>query len=101
MTYITVLTVELLIFESATLKEKRAVIRQVMQRTRNKFPVAAAEVAQQDDPSHATLAFAAIASDAQISHATAQRVFTFIEDLRLDCQVGMVSTETVSFSSTT
>ena len=63
MTFVTVLTVELLIFESASLKEKRAVIRQVMQRTRNKFPVAAAEVESQNDPSRATLAFAAIASD--------------------------------------
>ena len=95
MTIVTVLTVELLIFESASLKEKRAVIRQVMQRTRNKFPVAAAEVESQNDPSRATLAFAAIASDSQVSHATAQRVLAFIEDLRLDCQVGEVSTETI------
>ena len=96
MTFVTVLSVELLIFESASLKEKRAVIRQVIQRTRNKFPVAAAEVESQNDPARATLAFAAIASDSQISHATAQRVLAFIEDLRLDCQVGMVSTETIS-----
>ena len=96
MTFITVLTVELLIFESASLKEKRAVIRQVTQRTRNKFPVAAAEVESQNDPSRATLAFAAIASDSQIAHATAQKVLAFIEELRLDCQVSTVSTETIA-----
>lgn len=96
MTFVTVLTVELLIFESASLKEKRAVIRQVIQRTRNKFPVAAAEVETQNDPSRATLAVAAISSDSQISHATAQKVLAFIEDLRLDCQVGVVSTETIA-----
>jgi len=96
MTFVTVLTVELLIFESASLKEKRAVIRQVIQRTRNKFPVAAAEVETQNDPSRATLAVAAISSDSQISHATAQNVLAFIEDLRLDCQVGVVSTETIA-----
>ncbi len=96
MTFITVLTLELLIFESASLKEKRAVIRQVIQRTRNKFPVAAAEVESQNDAARATLAFAAISSDSQISHATAQRVLAFIEDLRLDCQVGTVSTETIA-----
>ena len=96
MTFITVLTVELLIFESASLKEKRAIIRQVMQRTRNRFPLAASEVDDQDDPSRATLAFAAISSDSQISHATAQRALAYIETLRLDCQVGVVSTETIA-----
>ena len=96
MTFVTVLTVELLIFESASLKDKRAVVRQVTQRTRNKFPVAASEVDNQNDPSRATLAFAALSSDSQISHATAQRVLAFIEDLRLDCQVAEVGTETIS-----
>ena len=96
MTHLTVLTVELLIFESASLKEKRAVIRQVMSRTRNKFPVAAAEVGDQNNPSRATLAVAAVSSDAQISQATAQQVLSFIEDLRLDCQVGEVLTESIS-----
>ncbi|MCY3923702.1 MAG: DUF503 domain-containing protein [Chloroflexi bacterium] len=96
MTFVTILTVELLIFESASLKEKRAVVRQVIQRTRNRFPVAASEVDNQNDPSRATLAFAAIASDSQISHATAQKALAFIEDLRLDCQVGEVGTETIA-----
>lgn len=96
MTHLTVLTVELLIFESASLKEKRSVIRQLISRTRNEFPVAAAEVANQNDPSRATLAIAAVSSDAQISHATTQQVLAFIEDLRLDCQVGEVSTESIA-----
>ncbi len=96
MTFITVLTVELVIFDSASLKDKRAVVRQVTQRTRNKFPVAASEVDTQNDPSRATLAFAAISSDSQIAHATSQKVLAFIEDLRIDCQVGEVSTETIS-----
>lgn len=96
MTFVTVLTVELLIFESASLKDKRAVVRQVIQRTRNRFPVAASEVDAQNDPARATLAFAAIASDSQISHATAQKALAFIEDLRLDCQVGEVGTETIA-----
>ena len=97
MTFVTVLTVELVIYESASLKDKRAVVRQVIQRTRNKFPVAGSEVDSQNNPSRAVLAFAAISSDSQVSHATAQRVLAFVEDLRLDCQVGEVGTETISF----
>ena len=97
MTFVTVLTVELVIYESASLKDKRAVVRQVIQRTRNKFPVAGSEVDSQNNPSRAVLAFAAISSDSQVAHATAQRVLAFVEDLRLDCQVGEVGTETISF----
>lgn len=96
MTFVTVLTVELLIFESASLKDKRAVVRQVIQRTRNKFPVAGSEVGSQNDHARATLAFAALSSDSQISHATAQQVLRYIEELRLDCQVGEVDTETIA-----
>ncbi len=96
MTHLTVLTLELLIFESASLKDKRSVVRQVIQRTRNQFPVATAEVDDQDDPSRATLAVVAVSSDAQIAHATAQRVLSYIESLRLDCQLGLVSTESIA-----
>ncbi|MCY3558092.1 MAG: DUF503 domain-containing protein [Chloroflexi bacterium] len=96
MTVVTVLTVELLIFESASLKDKRSVVRSVLQRTRNKFGVAAAEVDDQDDRTRAKLAFAAISSDSQISHANAQKVIEFLERERLDCQLGEVSTETFS-----
>ena len=96
MTHLTVLTVELLIFESASLKDKRSVVRQVLQRTRNKFPVAAAEVGDQDIPTRAELAFAAVSSDQRIAHATAQQALKYIESLRLDCVVGEVSTESIS-----
>ena len=96
MTFVTVLTVELLIFESASLKDKRSIVRSALQRARNKFGVAAAETGDQDDSTRATLAFAAISSDAQVSHTIAQRVLDFLERERLDCQVGEVSTETLS-----
>jgi len=96
MTVVTVLTVELLLFDSASLKDKRSVVRSVLQRTRNKFGVAAAEVGDQDDRTRATLAFAAISSDARVSHANAQKVIEFLERERLDCQVGEVSTEILS-----
>ena len=96
MTHVCVLTVELLIWDSTSLKAKRSVVRQTLARTRNKFPVAAAEVDQQNDPSRATLAFAALASDAQIAHATSQKVLAFIEELRIDCEVGAVSVEEIA-----
>ncbi len=95
MIFVTVLTVELMIFESATLKQKRSLVRSVLRRARNQFPVAAAEVDLQDDPTRAVIACAALSSDAQVSHASVQRVLAWIESSRLDCQVGAVSTETI------
>ena len=92
---ITVLRIELTIFESASLKDKRAVVRRVLDRVRNKFPVAASEVGRQDDPAHATLAFAALSSDGRISHATIQKTLAFIEDLHIDAEISDVETESI------
>lgn len=92
---ITVLRIELTIFESASLKDKRAVVRRVLDRVRHKFPVAASEVEQQGDPGHATLAFAALSSDGKISHATIQKTLAFIEDLHVDAEITGVETESI------
>lgn len=54
------LEVRLLVRESRTLKDKRQVVRSVLDRMRNAFNVAAAEVDTHDDVKVATLAFAAV-----------------------------------------
>ena len=92
---ITTLRVELTIFESASLKDKRSVARRVLERTRNKFHLAAAEIAAQDDPARAVLGFAALSSNANVSHATIQNALAFIEHLRIDAEISDVATETI------
>ena len=57
------LTVRLLIRESRSLKDKRQVIRSILDRLRNGFSVSAAEVETQDDVKLATLGFAVIAAE--------------------------------------
>lgn len=54
------LEVRLLVRESRTLKDKRQVVRSVLDRMRNAFNVSAAEVDTHDDVKVATLAFAAV-----------------------------------------
>jgi uncharacterized protein YlxP (DUF503 family) len=54
------LTARLLVRESRTLKEKRQVVRSVLDRVRSGFNVSAAEVDTHDDVKVATLAFAAV-----------------------------------------
>jgi uncharacterized protein YlxP (DUF503 family) len=57
------LTARLLIRESRTLKDKRQVVRSVLERIRSGFNVAAAEVDTHDDVKVATLGFAAVGFD--------------------------------------
>jgi uncharacterized protein len=54
------LTARLLVRESRTLKEKRQVVRGILDRVRAGFNVSAAEVDTHDDVKVATLAFAAV-----------------------------------------
>jgi uncharacterized protein len=54
------LEVRLLVRESRTLKDKRQVVRSILDRMRSSFSVAAAEVATLDDVKVATLAFAVV-----------------------------------------
>jgi uncharacterized protein YlxP (DUF503 family) len=54
------LTARLLVRESRTLKDKRQVVRSVLDRVRAGFNVSAAEVGTHDDVKVATLGFAAV-----------------------------------------
>jgi len=54
------LVVRLLIRESRTLKDKRQVVRSILDRVKSGFNVSAAEVDSLDDVKVATLAFAAV-----------------------------------------
>ena len=57
------LTIRLLVRESRTLKDKRQVVRSVLDRVRAGFNVSAAEVDTHDDVKLATLGFAAVGFD--------------------------------------
>ena len=89
------LRLELTMFESASLKDKRAVVRRVRDRVRHKFNVAVAEVGELNDPSTATLSLVTVSNAEARSHATLQHVISFIEDLSIDAQVSTVETETI------
>jgi uncharacterized protein len=59
------LTVELRLRGSHSLKDKRSVVRPIVDGARRRFSVASAEVDHQDAWQHSTLAFAAVSSSAQ------------------------------------
>jgi len=71
-----VLTMELRLEESHSLKEKRHVVQSLKDRLRNRFNVSVAEIDHQDTWQRATVAAVTVASD----HTHAERVLQSVED---------------------
>ena len=78
------LTIELQIPESGSLKQKRQVIRSVLERVRQQFNVSIAEVDHQDSWQLATLAVVCVSGDMAYVQGLMQRVIDFIEGNRFD-----------------
>jgi len=70
------LTARLLVRESRTLKDKRQVVRSILDRVRNEFNVSASEVDTHDDVKLVTLGFAAVGFE----HAAVQGVLQKIAE---------------------
>ena len=82
--------------ENGSLKDKRTVVRSVVQRVRNKFNVAIAEVDTQDAWELATLGIVCVSNDARHADEMLAKVVAFIEGERLDAEVGAVEVELIS-----
>ena len=77
------LVVKLRIHGCASLKQKRAHIRPIMDRVRHKFHVAVAEVDLQDVYDMAQLAFVTVSSSDKIANSTLDKILDFVESLGL------------------
>jgi uncharacterized protein YlxP (DUF503 family) len=73
--HVAALRVELRFAQSRSLKDKRAIIKPVLDGSRRRFSVAAAEVAHQDNRQQASLAFAAVSA----SSAHVQEILDEVE----------------------
>jgi uncharacterized protein YlxP (DUF503 family) len=68
------LSCRLLVRESRTLKDKRQVVRSILDRMRDTFNVSAAEVDTHDDVKVVTLAFAAVGFETAAVQGTLQKI---------------------------
>jgi uncharacterized protein YlxP (DUF503 family) len=68
------LSCRLLVRESRTLKDKRQVVRSILDRMRGAFNVSAAEVDTHDDVKVATLAFAAVGFETAAIQSVLQKI---------------------------
>jgi hypothetical protein len=78
------LTIELQVPESGSLKHKRQVVRSLVDRIRQGFNVSVAEVDHLDSWQLATLAVACVSGDVSVAQQVMQRVVDFVEGQRLD-----------------
>ncbi|HMS57543.1 MAG TPA: DUF503 domain-containing protein [Tepidiformaceae bacterium] len=78
---------------SATLKEKRTIVKSLVARLRTRFNASVAEVADLDDPGHATLAATCVSNDARHADSQLQAVANAIQEWRLDAEVIGLETE--------
>jgi uncharacterized protein YlxP (DUF503 family) len=63
-----------------SLKEKRSVVRRLVERTRNKFNVSAAEVAANDEHRRAVIGVTTVSNDGQFVNSVLDKVLDFVED---------------------
>jgi uncharacterized protein YlxP (DUF503 family) len=85
--YVAVCRMTLHIGTSASLKDKRQVVRSVLARVRNQFEVAAAEVDTQDTWQLATLGMSAVSGSAQHAQEVIERAARYVEESRPDVAV--------------
>ena len=77
--HVGILQVELQIAKSRSLKEKRQVVRSVVDRLRASFNVSAAEIGRLDAHQAAVLGFAAVSNDADHVRGLLQKVLNHLE----------------------
>jgi hypothetical protein len=73
----------LIIHDAFSLKEKRRVVKSILERVRNRFPVSIAEVGDHDIWQSAIVGFCLISNEQGFIHASIDKVVNFIENLYL------------------
>ena len=87
MMYVGALQLTLRIPLSASLKDKRQVVQSVLQRVRNKFEVAAAEVGTLESWQIATIGVCCVSNSARHAEEVLEHARRFIEETRPDVEV--------------
>lgn len=86
--------VHLFLPENDSLKGKRAVVKSLLERTRARFNVAAAEVGLQDEHERAELAFVVVSSDSKHANTMLSKITEFCEE-NAEAEIGGIHVELV------
>jgi uncharacterized protein YlxP (DUF503 family) len=83
--------------ESGSLKDKRQVVRSLLQRIRNTYQAAAAEVGENDAWQIATIGVAVVSNSAAHCREMLDEIVAFAETTRLDAEVFGVESDVIPF----
>lgn len=78
-----VLRIELVVPGTTSLKEKRSVVKKILGRCYNRFPVSCAETGLQDYKQSAQLGFAVVTSSEALAHGLFENIENEIEQIGL------------------
>ena len=85
-----------LILPSRSLKEKRGILKSVIDRISNRFRVSVAEVESNDIPDIGILGLAVVSTKSRHAESVLNKSISFLENSRLDVEVSSIQSETVS-----
>jgi len=83
--------------ENGSLKDKRQVMRSLMERVRNRFHVAIAEVDAQDRWDIGVMGIVNISNSRQHAEEVLNKVVDFIQQTRLDAELSDVDIQVVAY----
>ena len=83
--------------ESGSLKDKRQVVRSLLQRIRNTYQAAAAEVGENDAWQLATIGVAVVSNSPSHCQQILDEIVAFARDTRLDAEVYAIETDIIPF----
>lgn len=82
-----VLTVDLMVYDARSLKDKRRVVKSVIQRIRDGFSAAVSEVEYHDMHNRCKLGIAIVSNDARVIHSALDRI---VDAVRADRRVSLL-----------
>jgi hypothetical protein len=90
--------IDIYIFNSRSLKEKRGVLRRVMKRTQNRFNISIAEIGNNDNWKRGRVGFSVVGNDTGYINSKMDNILKFIDNLEL-AELVSSKVEIVSFSN--
>jgi len=75
--------IKLIMQDTRSLKEKRRILKSILDRVRSRFPVSIAEVGDHDLWQSSRIGFCMVSNEQQVVHAAIDSVIHFIENLCL------------------
>jgi len=89
--------IDIVITGSRSLKEKRAVLRRILGRTKNTFNISIAEVGQSDDWKKCRIGFSIVGNERRFINSKIDTILNFVEGMNL-ADIINVDTEIYSVS---